>query len=430
MAHYFSLPHLGAGSPEVESLGCYFFRLARAHDCTPWQLIRHLRAWSEANHVEGKWPHLPNSLLNKSMAMCGYGAATDRIASALVRATNVRTLRSGTLLSLRDVAARSALRTLRPSRAWCPACYAEDLQATGEPYDRLLWALVPLRRCSIHRLTLVDRCPACHAQQLYGTPVKTPSECSSCGHFLAGTNDHPVLAPVPTQGEKLIYELIGASACKPDLTLHWSSITAFYETVRPELSPNHPLTTRTSFRRHGAYPTLDSLIELCTTFSVSLVDFQTPEAPALTLPLYGPENRPAANPRHPRRSPTTHVQVQTALNDALTSGCPLPPFREFCERLGTSKGYVSYRFPTLARTYLCARRIARDDAQQTNILKATQMLKSSALWQAYIKNGMCQQKILVRKLSSLAGVTITVARKVVAACEREQVTVSGGRRAT
>lgn len=420
MGHYFSLPHLEAGSLEVESLHCYFFRLAHAHDCTPRQLIRHLRSWSQANHGGDAWPRASASLLDRGLSMCGYGAATDRLANALVIATNVQTLRSGTLLSLQHVAARTALRTLRLSRAWCPACYSEDLQRAGEPFDRLLWALMPIRRCSVHRILLETQCPACSAPQHYNVSGRRIDECSSCGHSLVDNDNCRVPAPVPTHGEKLIHDLVGASAANPNLTLGWEAISTFYQKARRELSQNHPLITRTSFRRHGVYPTLDSLIELCTTFNVSLVDFQTAESPDLTLPLYGPADLPAASRRHPRRPPATHAQVEAALTGLLTSGRPLPPFREFCEHLGASKGYVSYRFPALAKIYLHARRVARDAAYQDSIRVAMQTLRTSGLWQAYCHQGTSQQKTLVYDLSRLASVSINVARKVVSAYEREQ----------
>jgi len=420
MGHYFSLPHLGAGSAEVESLHCYFFRLAHAHGCTSGQLIRHLRAWSQANHGDGAWPSISRSQLDRGMSMCGYGAATDQIANALVIGTNVQTLRSGTLLPLQHVAARTALRTLRSSRAWCPACYSEDLQGPGEAFDRLLWALVPIKRCSVHRLALQTQCPACNAEQHYNFAVRRIDECSSCEHSLVANDNCLVPAPVPTHGEKLIHELVEASAANPNLTLRWEAISAFYDKARHELSQNHPLLTRESFRRHGAYPTLDSLIELCTTFNVSLVDFQTINSSDLTLPLYGPANLSAANRRHPRRPPATHAQVETALTELLSSDRPLPPFREFCEQLETSKGYVSYRFPALAKIYLDARRVARDAAYQDSIRVAMQTLQTTGLWQAYLHRGMSQQKALVSDLSRLASVSINVARKVVTAYEREQ----------
>jgi Zn ribbon nucleic-acid-binding protein len=420
VGYYFSLPHLGAGSAEVESLQCYFFRLARAHDCSPRQLISHLRSWSQSSNVGGTWPSISASLLDRGMALCGYSAATDRIANALVIATNVQTLRSGALLSLQHVAARTALRTIRLSRAWCPACYSEDLQERDEAFDRLLWALIPITRCSTHRILLKAQCPSCDAPQFYNATLRKIDECSSCGYSLVGSDRWREPAPIPTHGEKLIHGLIGASAANPNLKLHWESISAFYDKALQELSPNHPLTTRISFRRHSGYPTLGSLIELCTTFNISLIDFQSVEPPELTLPLYGPEDLPAIGRRHPKRTPATHAQVEAALTELLSSGRPLPPFREFCEHLGASKGYVSYRFPALAKTYLHARRIARDAARENNFRMAMRTLQMSGLWQAYCQRGMSQQKKLVRDLSRLASVSINVARIVVSTYEREQ----------
>lgn len=415
MGHYFSLPHFGAGSPEVESLGCYFFRLASAHDCSPWQLLRHLRAWSEASYGDSGWPTISTSLFDRNLPMCGYGRATDRVANALVIATNVPTLRSGTLLSLQHVAASTAQRTLRTSRAWCPACYAEDLQRTNEPYDRLLWALVPIKRCALHRLMLLTQCPSCEAPQHYTVSAKKLSRCSSCGRSLIAKVSSRVPAPLPLYGEKLLHELVAAGATDPGLTLNWGSISAFYKKARKELSPNHLLRVRPCFTRLGMYPTLESLIQLATTFNVSLTDFQGTEPPAVTLPLYGPDNLPEAGHPHPRRSPATHLEVEAALKNLLNSQQPLPPFRVFCEGLGASQGYVSYRFPSLTKSYLHARRLARDATQKRKVKAAMDILRTGGVWEQYCDGSITQLKQLVREVSRLASVTIAVARKAVAA---------------
>lgn len=409
MGHYFSLPQLGADSPDVESLGCYFYRLARAHDCSRWQLGRHLRAWSEAHGAGRPWRYFPSGMLHQSMSMCGYGSAVSTLVNSLQIATDVPTLRSGTLLPLQNVAARTAVRTLRTQRAWCPACYAEDLIGQDEPYDRLLWAILPIKRCITHKIELLTRCPTCGAPQDYARGIQQLTQCISCKGSLINDARCFTPAPAPFFGEKQIYELVGATASNPDLTLHWGSIATFFKRARRELSPNHPIRTRyVSFSRPGAYPTLESLLQLATTFNVSLLDFQTPEPAALNLPLYGPDCLPAGSSR-PRQTQATYLQVEAKLKEMLMDSYPLPPFRDFCEELGVSKGFVSYRFPELSQSYLLRRRQARVATKEDSMSSAIQTVKEAGLWTAY-REGRIKQKDVEREIVRLANVSVPTAR--------------------
>lgn len=418
MGHYFSLPQLGAGSPDVESLGCYFYRLARAHDCSRWQLGRHLRAWSESNCAGRPWRYFPSGMLHQSMAMCGYGSAVSTIVGSLQFATDVPTLRSGTLLPLQNVAARTAIRTLRTQRAWCPACYAEDLSGQNEPYDRLLWALLPIKRCVTHKIELQTRCPTCGSPQDYSREIQQLTRCIACQGSLMDRVSCWTIAPSPFFGEKQIHELVGAGARNPTLTLHWSPIAAFYKRARNELSPNHPMRTRKSFSRQGGYPTLESLLQLVTTFNISLLDFQTLDPSTLNLPLYGPDSLPVG-PSRPRQTPVTCLQVESKLKEILARSDPLPPFRDFCEELCVSKGFVSYRFPALSQSYLLRRRQMREEAREDAMSAAIRVVEQAGLWAEYCEGGV-KQKDLVRDIVRLAKVSVPIARKALAYFMRRQ----------
>lgn len=82
--------------------------------------------------------------------------------------------------------------------------------------------------------------------------------------------------------------------------------------------------------------------------------------------------------------------------------------------------YVSYRFPKLTKSYIQARRVARDAAQEKSVESAMHALRTSGAWEQYRQGTLSRQKPLICEVSRLASVKITVARKVVAAYEREQ----------
>lgn len=416
MAKYFSLPHLGAGSPEVESLGCYFFRLANAHACTPSQLIGHLGRWWDASDLSATAGPFPRgTLIVGRTPLHGYSEAIERLASALIAATNVQTLRSGTMLSLRHVAAKTALRAFRVNRAWCPACYAEDVANANEPYDRVLWGILAITRCHIHKIELLTTCPRCSTPQDYTGGCRRLSQCSRCGSSLIGTGSCRRPAPKPAFGEKLICDLVSACAENPELTLRWQSISEFFKRARQELSPNDAMRYAPSFTRYGTYPTLDSLLRLATIFNISLLDFQTSKPPPLNFPLYGPERLSNGEKRHPRRPHATHAQVEARLIALLNCGDPLPPYNAFCEQLGVSKGYVNYRFPDLAQRYLQQRRLTRVSEHEASIRAAVMAIDDNGLWEAYQDGRIKQLKQLTREVARLARVSIPIARKVVEA---------------
>lgn len=414
MACYFSVPHLGAGSPEVESLGCYFFRLARAHGCTQWQLAAHLAAWWDHTHAEGgKSRFIKVAVGQKSLAVSGYGKDVSKLVDVLTAGTSITTLRSGTLLSLHHVAARSSIGTLRNARAWCPACYEEDAREGREVYDRLVWAIAPIKRCIEHKIALVDRCPTCDSAQLYSEHCSSLDRCSSCGHSLLGEIDERVFAENTTLGEKLILGLVEACTLSPQLELNRQCMRTFFKRSRRELPKGDPLLAMPSLTSESTRPTLETIIRMATAFNVSLLDFQTAQPPPVNRPLYPPMS-PAFQIRPHRRLPTeVRDRVEKALAKVLASPETPPPFGAFCQKLQVSTGYVAYQFAALAKTYAERRRNAAH-VHKAAMLKAAQVAAEAGLIRDYISGQIKQKKHLIRAIAGASGVSIVVARRTVA----------------
>lgn len=416
MAYYFSVPHLGAGSSEVESLGCYFIRLARAHTCTEWQLTSHLTAWwthAQPDDTKYRFPHATLSS-KKSLAVCGYGRDVAKLVDALTLGTGVTTLRAGTLLALQQTASRSSIGTLRPSRAWCPACYEEDLQHEGEVYDRLVWAIAPMQRCAIHKLALMDRCPHCASAQFFTVATRL-DHCNTCGNHLLGDVKDRIVAPCPALGEKLIEELVAACAQDPTLTLSRQGMLTFFKQAHCELPKRDPLRNLRSLTS-WALPTLTTMLRMATAFNVSLLDFQTAQPPAINRALYVSASPSTSVRRSPRHSPDVRRRVEAALKEVLASPDIPPPYLRFSQKLKVSTGYIAYHFPSLFKAY-AQRRCQLKAATQAADLEAAQAVINNGLMDRYAHRQITQKKRLITAAAQASGASIVLARKAVALCE-------------
>lgn len=421
MANYFSVPHLGAGSSEVESLGCYFFRLARAHGCTQWQLASHVAVWWDNSQGQGAKSRFPKAAAGaNTMAVSGYGQDVEKLVRAVAQGTGIGTLRSGTLLALQSVAARSSIGTLRNSRAWCPACYEEDIQAGHETYDRLLWAIAPIKRCAVHKISLMSRCPTCDSAQFYSVRCTQLDLCNSCGSSLPGQVEQRAIVEHPTLGENLIQDLLAACAINPELTLNRQGMRAFFKRSRCELPKGDPLLGMSSLRGTGMRPTLETILRMATAFGVSLLDFQTDQSPSTNRSLYPPKS-PAITSRPYRRLPP-EVRDRVALEKVLENPQMPPPFGVFCQKLLVSTGYVAYQFPALARIYAIRR---------NEILHADKMTKTTAahaaidagLMEDFRSGRILHKKQLISAVADASGVSVNAARKAVALCQMPATTL-------
>lgn len=415
MAEYFSLPHLGAGTVEVEGLSSYLTRMAQAHGCSEWQLASHLRAWWERTHSQGsadRFPSIAHSTCRTPL--CGMGSDVEKLVVALRHATGVTTLRSGTMMPIAPALSPTSIGVLRTSRAWCPACYTEDSKSNQPLYDRLLWALLPVTRCRAHRIELTDRCPACTSPQLARAGSRL-DVCNVCGAGLLAASPQFSSAKRPAFGEDLIYELIEACACDPTVTINRQSMRLFFKRHRRELPAGDPLLAIPSLTSGTSRPSLASILRMATAFNVSLLDFQSSEPPETTRELYGPASPPLPRTFRPRHSREVRDRVEAALSRALKGPKVLVSFRLFCAQQGVSTGYVLHQLPCQARAYI-ARRKDWATASGRSKLHAAQTVAGSGLVEDYQQGRIKQLKDLIREVASAAGVSIVTARKAVKLC--------------
>lgn len=182
----YSPPPQGLGTPYVESLTGYITRLAEEHCLYPGKLITlEILPVSEGRFLSGPRPEDISTHLIRTGSGCnGLGDLARIFVQALEELTLRKGLRALTLLRWGRLLAWEGL--LRRTRAWCPACYTEQLQAGAPVYDQLLWTLDVVSVCLKHQRTLEIRCP--HEECGRTMPVLTartrPGWCSRCGRWL------------------------------------------------------------------------------------------------------------------------------------------------------------------------------------------------------------------------------------------------------
>jgi hypothetical protein len=163
-SYLYPVTPIGVGTAAVESLTGYISRLAAAHAVETGVLIRHeLRpripctrgVW--AGRVREDLPQYPFYV--GAHTLNGVGARAQLWVALLDQLTCVPRL--DLLTALPWAGTISCVHLLRPSRAWCPACYGDEISSADSAYERLLWAFHIVTVCPVHRLPLESNCPFC-----------------------------------------------------------------------------------------------------------------------------------------------------------------------------------------------------------------------------------------------------------------------------
>jgi hypothetical protein len=214
-------------------------------------------------------------------------------------------------------------------------------------------------------------------------------------------------------GEKLIHDFVSACGQNPGLTLNRQGMRAFFRASRRELPTGDPLLTLPSLTSTSALPTLESILRMVTAFGVSLLDFQSPQPPPTNRSLYTPASIGTGTKRRCCLPKKVRDHVGRELK-RVVEGPDMPPsFKQFCQRMQVSPGFVAYRFPELCRTYM-KRRNGLARARQDAIFQAMFKAVQDGVMDAYVSGRLTQQKQLVRAVAESAGISIVMARQAVA----------------
>jgi hypothetical protein len=368
---YYLAP-IGLGTPYVESLTGYVARLAETHNVRTRTLVVH-----ELIPLLGR-RHLSKEVNNSLSSFWAEGTRAVNGIRTLARdwgqvlqeLTGRRDLHFLTLSTWAEVLTPKGL--LRPTRAWCPACYEEWAQAGQPVYEPLLWTVEVVKVCPRHRRRLSARCPYPDCGQtlpLLG-PDSKPGYCSRCDRWLGiPETTAPVGNQVPAEDElrwqtwvvDSVGELLAAApglAAPPRKERIAQAIAACVEqgmvrglaTVSCELGL-HRDRVRYWLKR-GGVPQLDLLLRLCHRFGISPLHFLTEEPlivdrAKMNTPM---RKEPTRIHRTPPR-PLDVEQVRLALEAVLMSDeHPPPAMRQIAKRLGRHHATLIQHFPELCHS--------------------------------------------------------------------------------
>jgi hypothetical protein len=156
----FSLQPLGLGTGHIESATSYVARLAEAHTVSVWNLIKH----EIAPRLYG-----PNVVLRHRLselvaavgsAFNGENRTARTVTEILESLTGRHGLECTTMGFCRGFVASRLL--MRPEQGFCPECIAGWREAANEGYSPLIWNLLSVKCCPVHRTPLLTKCPACN----------------------------------------------------------------------------------------------------------------------------------------------------------------------------------------------------------------------------------------------------------------------------
>jgi len=169
-----SLPPIGIGTPEVESLSSYISRLAREYFVAPNHL---LKACVERYFGSNSYLKDINYNINSCKRVNGLDKITETAVSSIEKATGRQDVIYMTLLPWQTILSP---KQMKYKRAWCSACFQSDLENKTPVYERLLWKIDVVESCPIHNQNLTSICPHCESEQASLSTYSFPGFCSHC----------------------------------------------------------------------------------------------------------------------------------------------------------------------------------------------------------------------------------------------------------
>jgi len=295
---YFRLTPRGLGTEQVESLASYVNRLAHVHGVSRHQLINHLQMWWE-RRTGSRPPRCESVRLN------GYSKDALLWLEVLQAATGEPQLARCTIAPLSGICAANSVGSVRHVRAWCPACFRDDLAVGDVTYDRLIWQLQPVQHCSLHKLALLDHCSACGNVQHPNKKIADEAHiCWSCTTDLSAHRDRSLYRRTPYFGESEVRNLIRYIASTDEPGFHPEACHRFGEALsrhvgKDEVRDSFYEIFHCSSSHIPRRPQLQALLAFATYFNINLsILLIDPEAAARQISLAFPTVMPASRPRN------------------------------------------------------------------------------------------------------------------------------------
>lgn len=434
MTEYLPIRPIGEGTVEIEAFGSLFCRLATAHAVSVYVLTTHLRTWWRIKN-----PSDDSAKKNVTNAMnpmlCGIGPNVATYVDILEDATGCRDLNRTTLLSLRPAICLSGHQLVRKGRAWCPACMYESEKGGGPFYDRLIWAVEPIKRCYAHRVALESNCPHCGCFQAHYHHLGQMQFCYVCKKTLASLPSTWKVVLHPPLFEKECLNLIGEISAGRLSNVAEDAYGIFIREFADYLVPLGLKISRQTYRafrrpqaaREATRPRFATLLRRCAAFGIEpSAVFMDPQEAAKSACLLEFARLDIPHDLKPRRSANLVQQAFEYLNSKLAEleYDQLPSLVEISRGLGVSKGFLSYHHRDLCAMYARHRTSCRNRKMAREIEAATAYLNSGPISQ-YPSADFPSHDHLVAALVRELPIAVRIARIAVGVALKKQL----GRRA-
>lgn len=328
--------------------------------------------------------------------------------NALQHATG-QMLSGTTLIALRHACAGNCIGSIKHERSWCPRCLEDDIAAGQPAYDRLLWRVQGIERCSTHRLRLFRTCVHCGSSQAREKAQVDLHLCLVCGDKLyTGVSRTDYMAK-PLFGEVQTEWLV-------------ENLSSLHETAKAPLSrflSKVDVTDRQLAKKLGdifharcrpARPQLTSFIAVATCFNVNLIQLLTePEEAAKQAVL----RIGRASPRTLHR-PSSHLRksrtlwFKDELLKAIAAGPPYPSTAEFCRTRDYSASAASNTFPRLTSELSQKRSAWKKHVSEQHLKKAR-----NAMRRLRTERGLLTLKSFTRLIARESGAPLHLVRNLV-----------------
>ncbi|MCC6415622.1 MAG: TniQ family protein [Opitutaceae bacterium] len=347
----FSVPLLGRGTGQVESLASFVARVAKEHFHRPSGLLHRGLEW----HAVGKPENVGRWLRGAKQLRMGWAINGHRNAEKWIEVLEAQMLTS----NLQEATISSwahlfpKLRLLRRNHCWCPECHKE-----GNKYDRLMWSLAPVKVCSSHKVRLVQACPSCGSHFAPLEARSRPGTCPKCEAFLSDVLPLQ-LQPASTyelwvahEMERFHVAMQEANAPKapapiPEVLEACMSATGIRNCSELGEKLGVSRITAWYWRAGAAKPDLENYLRVARAFGLSLNDVVLGRVPTSIVSI-------ALEPKHqiPRRrarlfqTQTVLTSIASIRSDRLSNP---PSLEEVAQYVGFSPRVIRKHFPELCR---------------------------------------------------------------------------------
>ncbi len=366
----FPIPLQSVGSPETESFASYMHRLAYEHGVYVGELTRYVLGKNS-----GSFYRKPEELVRPSIS-------TKALLTAVESSTSQPLMSS--ILWFLDQPLSLSSEEVHNGFRWCPDCFSEMAAVGQSPHFKLIWHMSAIIHCPIHGVELQLLCPFCCAKQ--GTYIKKyPLDtCQNCGGSLR---------------EKLVSQR-HADPCDSWMREGGDIVQLFQDlaSYRPGTLPDHGAQISLNrifdhFWKHDMEEQLYALIprdalltalhaeetmslNLARRFAyqlgvplISLIAGEADQCSGVLSASWRCEIPPSFMTAHSRRR-HDHQKIKISLMRYLKSKRPPPSIPEIANRLGTSPGYLEYRYGPTVEKLRAMRKSELNEERQRTLLYA------------------------------------------------------------